>query len=70
LPEVKGIYFDGNLFDGSEFKRIAEMPTKEELLAKFAALLSSPMTKLARTLQAPMADVGYALSNLKEQKSN
>jgi len=46
------------------------MPTKEELLAKFAALLSSPMTKLARTLQAPMADVGYALSNLKEQKSN
>jgi ribosomal protein L10 len=56
--------------DGSELKRIAEMPTKEELLAMLAALLNSSMTKLARTLQAPMANVGYALRNLKEHKTN
>ena len=70
LPEVKAIYFDGDLLDGSELKRIAEMPTKEELLAMFAALMNSSMTKLARTLQAPMANVGYALRNLKEHKTN
>jgi len=70
LPEVKAIYFDGDLLDGSELKRIAEMPTKEELLAMLAALLNSSMTKLARTLQAPMANVGYALRNLKEHKTN
>ena len=68
--DIKAIYFDGDLLDGSELKRIAEMPTKEELLAMLAALLNSSMTKLARTLQAPMANVGYALRNLKEHKTN
>jgi large subunit ribosomal protein L10 len=55
---------------GSEFKRIADMPTKDQLLAQLAALLSSPMTKLVWALKSPMTDVGNALSNLKDQKSN
>ncbi len=70
LPEVKGIVFDGDVLDGSEFKRIADMPTKEELLAKLAALLQSPMTQLMWALKSPMTDLGNALSNLKDQKSN
>ena len=55
---------------GSEFKRIADMPTKDQLLAQLAALLSSPMTKLVWALKSPMTDVGNALSNLKDQKTN
>jgi large subunit ribosomal protein L10 len=70
LPEVKGIVFDGDIMAGSEFKRIADMPTKDQLLAQLAALLSSPMTKLVWALKSPMTDVGNALSNLKDQKSN
>ncbi|MDP6500692.1 MAG: 50S ribosomal protein L10 [Candidatus Marinimicrobia bacterium] len=70
LPEVKGIVFDGDVLEGSKFKRIAEMPNKEELLAKFAALLQSPLTKLVWALKSPMTDVGNALRNLKDQKSN
>lgn len=70
LPEVKGIVFDGDVMAGSEFKRIADMPTKDQLLAQLAALLSSPMTKLVWALKSPMNDVGNALSNLKDQKTN
>ena len=70
LPEVKGIVFDGDVMAGSEFKRIADMPTKDQLLAQLAALLSSPMTKLVWALKSPMTDVGNALSNLKDQKTN
>jgi len=70
LPEVKGIVFDGDVLDGSEFKRIADMPTKEQLLGQLAALLSSPLTNLVWALKSPMTDVGNALNNLKEQKSN
>ena len=70
LPEVKGIVFDGDVMAGGEFKRIADMPTKDQLLAQLAALLSSPMTKLVWALKSPMTDVGNALSNLKDQKTN
>ena len=68
LPEVKGIVFDGDIMNGVEFKRIADMPTKDESLAKLVSLLNSPMTKLIWALKSPMTDVGNALSNLKDQK--
>jgi len=70
LPEVKGIVFDGDVMDGSEFKRIADMPTKEQLLGMFAATLQSPLTKLMWALKSPMTDLGNTLSNLKNKKSN
>jgi large subunit ribosomal protein L10 len=70
LPEVKGIVFDGDIIEGKEFKRIADLPTKDQLLAMLVSTLSSPMTKLALTLKSSMTDLSNTLSNLKDQKSN
>ena len=70
LPEVKGIVFDGEVLDGKEFKRIADLPTKDQLLTMFVTSLSSPITKLALTLKSSMTDLGNTLNNLKDQKSN
>ena len=58
------------LLEGKEFKRIADLPTKNQLLAMLVGALSSPMTKLALTLKASMTDLGNALNNLKDRKSN
>ena len=68
-PEVKGILFEGVVLDGSEFERLANMPSKPELLSMLAALLQSPMVKLANTLSAPLTNVANVLNSLKEQKS-
>lgn len=68
-PEVKGILFDGDLLDGSEFKRLADIPSKEESLTILAAMLQSTMNKLVNTLNAPLTNVANVLNNLKEQKS-
>lgn len=70
LPQVKGIVFEGEVFDGSEFKRFADAPTKEESLSKLIALLQSPLTKLVWTLNSSMSNLGNVLNNLKENKSN
>ena len=70
LPKVKGIVIDGELIDGSEFDRIANLPTKEESLAKFVALLQSPLLKLIWALKSPMSDMTNMLNNLKEKESN
>ena len=70
LPVVKGIVFEGNVLPGSEFKRIADLPTKDQLLAQLVSLLNSPMTKLVWALKSPMTDMGNALSNLKNEKFN
>ena len=70
LPKVKGIVIDGELIDGSEFDRIANLPTKEESIAKFAALLQSPLLKLIWALKSPMSDMTNMLNNLIEKEPN
>ena len=68
LPNVKGILLEGDFIPGSEFKKLADMPSKDELLSQLVAMLNSPLQKLVSTLNAPMQDVVGALSNLKEKK--
>ena len=69
LPEVKGILFDGEFIPGSDFDRLADLPSKEELLAKLVSMLNSPLQKLVSTINAPMQNTIGALNNLKENKS-
>ena len=69
LPEVKGILFEGELLPGKEFKRLADLPNKEQLLSKLVAMLNSPMQKFVSTLSAPMQDTLGVLNNLKNNKS-
>ena len=69
LPTVKGILFEGEFLPGEEFKKLADMPSKEELLSQLAAMLISPLQKLASTLIAPMQNAVGVLNSLKKQKS-
>ena len=39
LPRVKGILFEGQFFEGEQYKKFADLPSKEELLAKLAMML-------------------------------
>ena len=69
LPSVKGILFEGEFLPGKEFKRLADLPSKDESLAILMSMLKSPLQKLASTLNASMTNVVIALNNLKDQKS-
>ena len=69
LPEVKGILFDGEFIPGSEYDRLADLPSKEELLAKLVSMLNNPLQKLVNTFNAPIQNTLGALNNLKENKS-
>ena len=69
LPSVKGILFEGQFLPGEEFKKLANLPSKEESLSILVTMLKSPMQKLASTLNAPMQSLAGVLNNLKEKKS-
>ena len=69
LPRVKGILFEGEYFEGEKYKKFADLPSKEELVAKFAMMLNSPMCNLLSTINAPMQNLVGLLNNLKQTKS-
>jgi large subunit ribosomal protein L10 len=68
-PKVKGFLFEGEIFDGEQFKRIANLPDKDQLLAIFAAMLKSPLTKFVSAINSPMVKLVSSLNSLKEKKS-
>ena len=68
LPNVKGIILDGEFFPGEEFKKLADLPSKDELLSQLAAMLHSPLQKLASALNSPLQNFASVLKSLKEKK--
>jgi len=69
LPGVKGILFDGVVLPGSAFKKLADMPSKNQMLSQLISMLQSPLQNFVSTINAPMQNAIGALNSLKEKKS-
>ena len=68
LFEVVGLYFDGNLYNPSKYKELANLPTKDILLTKFIYCLNSPMSNMVLLLNASMSKLVGTLKSLENQK--
>ncbi len=66
--EIKGGFYDGRCLDGEEVKRMAAMPSKEELQAMLVGVLQSPMRKLVNVLSAPMRNLAVVLKAVADEK--
>jgi large subunit ribosomal protein L10 len=53
---VKAGYLDGEVLDEAAAVRLADLESREELLAKLAGLMNNALAGFARLLQAPLAD--------------
>ena len=67
--EVVGVFFEGELFDADKYKELADLPSKEELLAKFVGTIGQPMSQLASTLSGAMTKFVGVLEGLKDSKN-
>lgn len=66
--EVMGLFIEGENFPAEEYKKIADLPSKDELLTKFVIGLNSPMTKVVTIMNATMVKMVTALNAVKENK--
>ena len=67
-PAVKGMILDGQVFQAEEFEKIANLPSKDQLLSKLVGMLNSPMSKLSSTLGSPVSGLLGALEQLNSKK--
>jgi large subunit ribosomal protein L10 len=63
---VKGGVLDGAALDGSTLKALADLPSREVLLARLAGLIASPMQSLAGLMKAVPQSFAYGLKALIE----
>ena len=67
--EVIGLVFEGEIFSAEKYKELANLPSRDELLAKFVCTINQPMSKLVGTLNGSMSKLMGVLNSLKENKS-
>ena len=67
--EVIGLVFEGEIFSAEKYKELANLPSRDELLAKFVGTINQPMSKLVGTLNGAFSELLGVLSSLKENKS-
>jgi large subunit ribosomal protein L10 len=66
--KLMGAVVDGKAVDAKGVKALADLPSREVMLAKFAGLLKAPMSNTAYLLSALPRKAAYGLKALVEQK--
>jgi large subunit ribosomal protein L10 len=69
-PAVKGGLLDGVIIDQAQVKKLASMPSREQMLAELGAGLRSPMAAFVGALNGMMYMMVGALEALRSQKES
>ncbi|XOA42968.1 MAG: 50S ribosomal protein L10 [Candidatus Nealsonbacteria bacterium] len=63
--KILGGFFENKFREAEDFITLAQIPSKEELLARLAGSLSAPVTNFVRALEYNLKGLVYVLSKLK-----
>ncbi len=61
---IKGAVLGDQLIDEAGVRALADLPSREQLLAQIAGAFQAPMSKFAALLQAPLTKFAYAMQAL------
>lgn len=68
LLEVRAVYVEGSLLPGSACAQLADVPSREVLLATLLSVLKAPVQKFAGTLNAVSSKFVRTLDAVKQSK--
>jgi len=66
--EIKGGMMDGMYVDAEQVKQIANLPSREELIAKLLGTIQNPLVGTVRVLNGPMEAFARCVNQIAEQK--
>src|SRR5258706_14391331 len=67
-PSMKGGLLQGKAINNAQVKRMASLPSREQMLADLAASMQSPMAAFVGALNGPLYMFAGALDALKSQR--
>jgi len=70
VPRMKVFLVEGQVFDGKDIKRLADLPSKEVLLAQVVAAVEAPLCELAGTLDGFFRELVGSIEALTEKKKS
>jgi large subunit ribosomal protein L10 len=65
---IRGGVIGNTRIDGAMVSRLATLPSREQLLSQLAGGIASPLSTMASLLSAPLRNLGYGLTQLRDQR--
>lgn len=65
--EFRGGIVDGNAIDAAQAQAYADLPSREELIAKFVGTISNPLSGIVRVINGPAQGLVTVLHALEEK---
>ena len=66
--EVRGAAIKGTTYDAAVVTRLATLPPRDVLLSQLAGGIASPLSTMAGLLGASLRNLGYGLTQLRDQR--
>lgn len=67
---IQRAYMDGQLLDAKDAAKIADLPSRDELISKLLYVLQSPIRRLAVALNSPIQQLATAVDQIAESKKD
>ncbi len=67
VMEVRGGVIEGKLLSADDFRLLARLPAREQLIAQLAGVVASPVTGLVRGLGSLLSGLAIALGQVRDQ---
>jgi large subunit ribosomal protein L10 len=67
-PAVKGGLFDGRAVDAAQVAKLANMPSREQMLSQLGGYMQAPMTQFATVMNSLLSNFAGAVEALRKQR--
>jgi len=68
--QIRLVAFGGKLLEPAQIDRLAKLPTREEALARLAAVMKAPIARLVRTIAEPHARLVRTFGAVRDHKQS
>jgi len=68
--ELKGGLMDGQVLSAEQVRAVADLPSREELVAKLLGTIQNPLTGLVRVLNGPMSAFARVVGAIRDQSED
>ena len=68
-PLFKGAYIDGQFFDDKQLKKIASLPTKQDMMASIVGSLHAPISGIVDSINVVMRDLASVIEEVAKKQA-